>query len=246
MAASRLTPERGFLANRVPYLAWRAAGGGKRPAVLFLHGARGSKDDVPGCVADRLNHAGVALIAIDAPGHGDRASRGVGAERAEYNRLARWNHYRQAGEELFAVFEALQADPGINAERIGLAGNSMGATTALVAVGMGLSARAVLSIAGWAGFARWVPDDPDSTALGEAIDPIVHAAAFPPRPVLLVHGTADDIVPIAGHRALYEVLLPHYSEHPQDLLFVEHAGDHGTPSSVVRMGCDWLVLRLQE
>ena len=40
-------------------------------------------------------------------------------------------------------------------------------------------------------------------------------ATYPPRPLLLLHGDQDDVVPIAGDLALYERLRPAYQRHPR-------------------------------
>ena len=62
---------------------------------------------------------------------------------------------------------------------------------------------AVALVAGDAGYLHGTPDDLDQWA-GDlrALDPLGSAAAIPPRPLLIVHGSADDEVPLVDGRAL--------------------------------------------
>ena len=57
-------------------------------------------------------------------------------------------------------------------------------------------------------------------------------------------GAADEIVPIETHRAVYDALLPHYQDHPEDLLFITHAGGHSEPEPVAGLGWDWLTAQV--
>jgi hypothetical protein len=76
-------------------------------------------------------------------------------------------------------------------------------------------------------------------------DPIPHLEHFPPKPVLLVHGIYDEVVPIVGHRHLFDALAPCYRERPMDCLFVTHSGEHPTPKALEDFGWTWLIEQIR-
>src|SRR3990170_7742691 len=94
--------------------------------VVFVHGLRSGKDSPRNTfVAERLLDAGMATLLFDLSGHGESS-----AETFEY------------GEEAFVedVREALawvQAQPEVDARRVGIAGSSLGATIAVVSLQRG-------------------------------------------------------------------------------------------------------------
>lgn len=252
-------PERTRIAGAIPALIWRGDGAGVRPAIVSIHGGGGSKDDIEPEIVDYVTSRGVTLVTIDAHLHGERRrSAGEAWSSDPFDEVGFLEIIEQTARELFAVFAYLRDDGAIDADRIGVRGGSMGGYIALAATGLGVQACAVLSICGGADYVNSF--GPNLSASGtieaaqmeelerraRAIDPLFHADRFPPRPVFLIHGVRDPLVPIAGARALYDALTPYYQERPQDLLFLSHAGEHGTPEGIERMGWDWLIERTYE
>lgn len=248
-----IEPEAIVIRGEIPALVWRGHGEGPRPAIISLHGGGGSKADVdPLAVRHRVEH-GLTIITIDAYNHGDRAPVGFDMTRARANLAAFLDIIERTARDLFAVIAALRNDPRIDSGRIGLRGGSMGGYIVLMAVGLGLPAAAVLSICGgvdyeriWAlqGAGRSRPGGTEVLERVPALDPIYHLLAFPPRPVLMIHGEKDPVVPIAGQRALYDALVPLYAANPGDCLFLTHAGEHATPAEIERLGWEWLTRML--
>lgn len=101
-----------------------------RPAagVVLVHMLGRSKDDWT-AVADRLQQAGLHVLAVDLRGHG-QSSGSAGALGI------------MAGDVRAAV-EWLQARPGVRPDRIGLAGASLGANLALLVAAALPSVRAL-------------------------------------------------------------------------------------------------------
>ncbi|MFE3634269.1 dienelactone hydrolase family protein [Streptomyces cellostaticus] len=102
--------ERIFHLGEVPGVLWTADGAaGTRPLVLIGHGGgRHKRAPGPLALARRfVTECDYAVVAVDAPGHGDRP------RHVEYDRLATENQARaEAGEELgplIAGFHALVA-----------------------------------------------------------------------------------------------------------------------------------------
>ncbi|GGO68559.1 dienelactone hydrolase family protein [Nonomuraea cavernae] len=99
-----------FTLDDVPGVLWTPEGAtGTRPLILMGHGG-GQHKKAPGVLVRArrfVAECGFAVVAVDAPGHGDRP------KDEEYNRIATENQARvEAGEELaplIAHFQALVA-----------------------------------------------------------------------------------------------------------------------------------------
>lgn len=250
-----IEPERIIIRGEIPALVWRGQGEGPRPAIISLHGGGGSKADVDRLAVRHLVERGLTVITIDAYNHGDRTPVGFDMTRARANLAVFLDIIEHTARDLFIVITALQDDPRIDAGRIGLRGGSMGGYIVLMAISLGLPAAAVLSICGAADYERiWDLRGAGRSRSGAQdvlerapmVDPIYHPLAFPPRPLLMIHGEKDPVVPIAGQRALYDALVPLYATNPGDCLFLTHAGEHATPPEIERMGWEWLTQMLLE
>lgn len=242
-------PEHIVIAGDIPALIWRGVGANPRPVIISLHGGGGSKADVDPAVPVALIADGVTLVTVDAYKHGERAPTGFDMTRARANLATFLDIIEHTARDLVTVTNVLRDDPAVDEGRIGLRGGSMGGYIVLMAAGLGVPAAAVLSICGGADYARiWDlrgagAGRPGAGAVldrASGIDPIYHPNAFPPRPVLMIHGANDPIVPIVGQQALYAALAPLYAEHPGDCLFLTHAGEHATPRTIEQMGWAWL------
>lgn len=235
----------------IPALIWRGSGVGSRPAIISIHGGGGSKADIENAIAQRVVGHGVTLVTIDAYQHGERTSAGFDLRQVRANLPEFYQIIEHTARDLFTVVDFLRDDPAIDSGRIGLRGGSMGGYIVLMAVGLGVPAAAVLSICGGANYSLiWGLGDerapgpyPDLLRRVRETDPIYHAQAFAPRPILLVHGARDPIVPIAGQRALYDELVPLYvyADRPESCLMLVHAGEHATPASIEELAWEWLV-----
>lgn len=249
-------PEQLRVAGNIPALIWRAAGKSPQPAIISIHGGGGHKGDVEPWMVEYVTSRGVTLVTVDAHLHGDRAPAGFDITAPEHFReLLFLEVIERTAQDLFAVVQHLKADSSIDGSRIGLRGGSMGGYIVLSAVGAGVLSRAVLSVCGAADYAntfkhRLEGEDLDAKRKQEIeervrqIDPLFQLERFPPRPVLLIHGARDPLVPLTGHRALYDALVPLYTERPEDCLFLTHAGEHPTPRSIEEFGWRWLVNQL--
>jgi pimeloyl-ACP methyl ester carboxylesterase len=157
--------------------------------------------------------------------------------------------FAHSARDVARVVAQLRADETIG--NVGLRGGSVGGFIVLSAIGVGADARAVLSVCGGADWANtfmrpdnYVPTDQTLRLVAET-DPIFHLDRFPPKPVLLIHGLYDDVVPIVGHRHLYDALAPAYRERPEDCLFITHAGAHPTPMTLEEFGWTWLIEQIR-
>lgn len=191
-------------------------------AIMLVHGSLGDRTSLwP--EARALAAAGFGVMLVDLPGHGE--SEGP----------VDWGDGGRAA--LSAAFTSLLAQPGIDPNRVGALGLSMGAMLAVQVASVDQRIRALLlsgcfsdahrqtlfeyrswgPITGWpavwtyriAGF-----DDSDQR-------PIDIIARVSPRPLLIVQGTEDGIVPPEMASELYAAAGP-----PRELWLVPGAG-HG-------------------
>jgi acetyl esterase/lipase len=192
---------------------------GPAPVVVYVHGGgwqRGSRRDPPPL--------------LDADFYDQIAAQGLAVAAVDY-RLSGEARFPAALEDVRAAVDWVRENAsgyGLDAERVFLWGDSAGGHLALLAA---LCGAAVRGVVGWfpvtdlAGLAADVADaggvpdrGPDSREarllgapaasvpdLARQASPVTHAGPGAP-PVLLMHGTADDLVPAAQSVRLAEAL----------------------------------------
>jgi fermentation-respiration switch protein FrsA (DUF1100 family) len=133
--------EHGFIYSekneRVPILIYKPVTGAKSyPAVIFLHGTGGKKEDNKK-ILYQLVKRGIIGVAIDARFHGERIAGGAHGSR-EYvaAATAAWENKDNARQthpflfdtafDLWRVTDYLTSRPDVDANRIGMGGISMG------------------------------------------------------------------------------------------------------------------------
>lgn len=204
----------------VPALLTIPAGKAKPPfpCVLILHGYHGSKDEaLPGGFL--LAATGRASLAIDAQYHGERVKPGVDV----YSSLL----YRNRDALIQTVVDArraidyLETRPDIDSRRIGLVGASMGGILGAVLAGVEPRIKVpVLLVAGadWGLLAeksqisagKQLREGHPNLSFDQVarilapVDPLNFADKISPRPLLMLNGKHDDIVPVESNQLLYD------------------------------------------
>jgi fermentation-respiration switch protein FrsA (DUF1100 family) len=126
--------------------------------------------------------------------------------------------------------------PDLDAGRVGYCGFSMGAILGVPLVALERRLRAAVFALGGAGVLHFLAGRApaerraDFQLVAEATDPMHYAPLIAPRPVLMVNGTRDSIIPAPLGHALYGVL-----REPKRILWYE--GEHGEvpPAQVHQM-----------
>jgi uncharacterized protein len=193
-------------------------------AIVLAHGSNGERSDLQP-EAKLLSEAGFGVLAFDFPGHGESEGEVVewsGKERSALKRAVDW----------------LQTQPGVDPRRLGVFGFSMGGYIALQTASEDPRLRAVAAASSpndplqhldWEyrrfGFlSRW----PALLALRasgmdtESLIPQQVIGRIAPRPVLLVSGGEDQLVPRWMTERLYAA-----AREPKQLLVVKGAGHGG-------------------
>ncbi|GDY00362.1 hypothetical protein LBMAG48_27650 [Phycisphaerae bacterium] len=199
------------------------------PVLVWLHGRTVNKELDPGRYL-RLIRAGIAVCAIDLPGHGERAIEGWDQPAKTLDVLD------QAASEIDIVTDAL-ADANFKSvfdlERTALGGMSLGGMTALrrLCDAHDFVSAAVESTTGWleglyfpaswnapANVPHW-PVQHDARRV-EKSDPAQHLLGFRPLPLLVLHSEADQVVAWEVQRRFLDMLRHHYTINGADAAMI--------------------------
>lgn len=185
------------------------------PTVVVVHGVRKNRTDVLRA-SITLRLAGFNVMIYDGRGHGN----------SEGRYITYGFHERR---DLEAVLEWLVSEKHVNRNRIGLAGESMGAAITLQVAAQNPWIAAVWADSPFASLRRvtkeyvsrytGLPNSVLTTVLGPAfqvanyrgkfnvdeVDPLRLAAQIK-SPVYLVHGTADQMIPVAHSQVIHDAL----------------------------------------
>ncbi|MBF6591536.1 MAG: alpha/beta fold hydrolase [Ktedonobacterales bacterium] len=210
-------------AKAIPALVARPETAQPRPAVLIQHGYGSSKEDVLP-IAVMLAAYGFVTVAPDAWGHGERLPASGPSWMTASSADQFLTVVRHTLEDLREALAMLATLPEVRADAVIAAGFSMGAMASLILGTEDARVAGVVSVAGSPLpdlltvrlFGADAPGE-EATAWAREHDAVAHIGRFAPRPLLLQHGRADDMVPVAGTLRLYEGARPFYATYPDHL-----------------------------
>ncbi|MFZ4534816.1 alpha/beta hydrolase [Propionivibrio sp.] len=178
------------------------------PALAIVHGWGGNAEMMLP-LAKPLHAAGYSLLLFDARSHG----------RSDVDTFASLPRF---AEDLEQAVDWLQAQPEVDAQRVGVIGHSVGAGAGLLLASRRRDLFAAVSLAAFAHPAgimrRWlqlkrIPYWPLGAyilfyiqrVIGYRFDDIApcHTISAVNCPVLLAHGTEDDMVPVSEAQEIY-------------------------------------------
>jgi uncharacterized protein len=164
-----------------------AAPGERRPTILHVHGNAGN---LSGHIefSRWLRERGFHVLAFDYRGFGrsDQPTRGI--VRADLLADAR------------AALAYAQDRPDVDGDRIGVLGVSVGGVIGLALAAESPGVRCVVSVSAfssWKGIANEKMPILGGMLLPRGLDAVDSAARLGSRPLLIVHGDADTIVPVS-------------------------------------------------
>jgi dienelactone hydrolase len=214
-------------------------GSGRRPAVVFVHGAGGDRGSLL-VQAAWLAARNVVTLAITEPSSGYPPP--VSSSLARRLRQVRDVQVEDVVAERRAV-DVLQTLPEVDPKRIGYVGLSAGAKTGVLVAASEprLKALALLS-AGGAPISDFVARAPahlksDTRRILGSIDPIRYAARVRPGTVLLENGYKDEIVPRQGLVNIVEAA-------PKGTVVRWYDAGHELNEGAYHDAYDWLATKL--
>lgn len=187
---------------------------GKLPTVILYHGWSSSKEyqRIRGFIFASL---GFQVLLPDAINHGERDPFKV--YDLDHARKNFWKTIGKNIEESDSLIRALLEEYDGDQDRIGLVGNSMGGFSAS---GVFVKHESLKSLVVFNGSCNWAEsnmlfsrtlfkdDGMDVLDIGEGLDPYdpsKNLKKLANRPILLLHGTTDSLVPIDGQDSFYDL-----------------------------------------
>lgn len=255
----------GYVIYRVQYTSvhdkrvpawWCVPTGGTPPypCVIIMHGYGGDKNGLQ-MLAPAFAARGIATLAIDAEYHGDRKQPGsdILSPYIYRNRDA----FIQTVIDLRRAMDFLQSRQEIDGKRIGYIGLSMGGILGGILAGVDERVQApILIVAGgdW-GYLFANSQHPTSVQLREKnpelfknpqrinevfgpMDPVNWVARISPRPLLMINGKDDQIVPKECTERLFAA-----AKEPKEILWLD-GGHMPQPDAVLRKVDEWLTKHL--
>lgn len=237
--------------KRVP--AWwcvPTVGSSPYPCVIMMHGYGGDKNGLQ-MVAPAFAMRGIATFAIDAEYHGDRKQPGSDIFSAYLYRNR--DALVQTVIDLRRAIDFLQSRQEIDGKRIGYIGLSMGGILGGILAGVDERVQApILIVAGgdW-GYLFRTSQHPTAVQLREkhpelfesaqktnevmgVVDPVNWVAHISPRPLLMINGNNDQVVPKECTERLFAA-----AKEPKEIVWLE--GAHmPQPDAVLRKVDEWL------
>lgn len=167
-----------------------------RPLLLWMHGRTAFKEMDNGRYL-RLMRAGIASVAIDLPGHGERADEARQASERTMEVI------EAALGELPALTQAIGRVPGLDTDRMAIGGMSLGGMTALAALCRPHAFRAAVveaTTGDWTHLTGAIHDP----ARSDAMEPARHLDRWRPVPMLAIHAQLDEWIRIEWQRTFLE------------------------------------------
>jgi dienelactone hydrolase len=217
---------------RVPaYLAMPKTGAAPFPVVLLIDGIGGGKERwfQPASwprglsVVEALVAQGFAVLALDAPLHGERASEGDFVIPDDW--VERRALIMQCVVEHRRALDALEGHAGLDVKRAGVVGLSIGALMTFIL--SAVEPRVKTAVAGLLPVAR------TRDALMGPIAPQTFAGAIT-TPLLVFVGKRDALSPLDESRAVFDGLASKQKE------FVVYETDHRPPPEYAEAVATWL------
>lgn len=197
------------------------------PGVLLLHGYTSRKEHMADMVGRALLREGVASLAIDLPLHGDRSDP-LQLQSAR-NPLAVVRLWRLALKDAALAVRYLGARPEVDAERMGVAGYSLGSFLTVALAADEPRIRAVVLAAG----GDLPAGTPLATVARAVADPVRAVRKLKGRPLLMVHGKGDRTVRPDQAERLFAA-----AAEPKEIRWW-NAG-HYLPDEAIREAAGWL------
>ncbi len=232
--------------NEVPAMLVRPRADGPQPAAIIQHGYGADKTDLLP-LGEYLAERGFVVLLPDAWGHGERMPLHGPSYLNTHSPDFIAETVMRSVEDVKACLDYLSALPDVRADAISVGGFSMGAGIALMTGLSDARAAAIVSLAGASPqdllslrlpglpppgeeLQRWAAEQDLASAL----------ATFAPRPLLLMHGRQDDMVPPQASQRIYDTALPFYRDHPERLLLKWYDVSHMITVPMIVDAVDWI------
>lgn len=241
------TPERVEIGpHQVPALLVRPDAPGPHPGALIQHGFGAEKMDLLPLGVFLAAYGFVSLLP-DAWVHGERLPANGPSWKTEQSPDYFLTVIQHTLEDLREALGVLAARPEVDESRLLAGGFSMGAMLALI---LGTEDERVAAVGSLAGSP--LPDLLGVPHLGATLpsaelcawarehDAAARITRLAPKPLLLSHGRADDMVPVAGALRLYEAAKAAYAGAPDRLTLRLYDHTHTVSQEQIEDAVRWI------
>lgn len=204
---------------------------GVYPCALVMHGLTNNKETAIKLYGNRLVQKGVAILALDAPQHGEKRL----PNKKYWTQSTYTIAVHQGVRNYRRALDYLTARPDIDKERVGAIGNSMGAIMCAITGSVDERIKALSLCVGGDPFlavarTRSRPED-------YAVSPSLFIAHFAQRPVIMYNSKTDPVMVLP---AAY--LLQNAAKDPKQVVWF--AGTHDVPLAIRQKAEDWILAKL--
>ena len=187
----------------VPGVFMRPKAAGVYPCVLLLHGLTSKKEDMTHGFGEALVKNGYAVLALDAPNHGERKPKDDGKGNDQSRFQTQFLETVTEGiRDWRRGIDYLMTRKDVDSKRIGLIGYSMGSMMGSILSALDTRIKASAFCVGGD------PILPMAQAMGNAtaysIAPSLFVGHIAPRPILFINGTKDTTMPEAASKRLID------------------------------------------
>ncbi|NLK64508.1 MAG: prolyl oligopeptidase family serine peptidase [Tissierellia bacterium] len=230
----------------IPAIIFRPRGAKELPSIIFYHGWGSDKNTqrIRGFI---LAAAGYQVVIPDAVYHGERnplADYSMAAVKEYF-----WDIIFSNMEEYSTIEKELILKYNTEPDRIAVMGNSMGGFTAagIFTHNKNIKALTVFNCScSWESFNKqnFQIDMTEKlerlTRKAVEMDPYNHIGMLKDRPILMLHGDSDTLVPVEGQRDFYDKFYTIYQE-KEKIKLVEYPGlNHFVTTNMMEESINWL------
>lgn len=209
---------------------------GKYPCALVLHGLTSNKEAIIKLYGLALVKKGVAVLALDAPGHGKQRVPG----KNMWTEAVIAPAVREGDRNYRIALDYLGGRNDIDTDRIGLLGYSMGAIMGSILGAVDDRVKYFALCAGGDPFLPIARTTVNDTHRGiiMRVSPSLFIGHISPRPLLMCNGLEDPVVVPPAARLLQMNALP-----PREVVW--YNGTHDVPLNIRQKAVDWLADKLK-
>lgn len=207
---------------------------GVYPAVLLLHGLTSDKDAMLKTYGIPLVMQGFAVLALDAPNHGERKI----AEVSQTDTDVFGNTLHEGCREYRRALDWLSVRKDVDTHRIGLLGYSMGAMMGAILGGVDDRIQDLVLCVGGDPIVSFAPNIPEGKRdKMYSVCPSLFAGHIAPRRLLMLNGKTDAVMLDTASQRLFDS-----ARSPKTLEWYDSG--HMLPSKHINRAVGWLVEQL--
>ena len=226
----------GVYGKPVEGIFMRPKADGKYPCVLLPHGLTNNKEIAIRMFGNALVAKGMAVLALDAPGHGHNEP----PNKSYWNKQVITLAVHEGDRNYRRALDYLATRPDVDMARIGLVGYSMGSIMGSI---LGSVDNRVIAFAFCVGgdpflpIARATVDDKTRNDI-LIVSPSLYIRHIPSKPIIMFNGL-EDVVMVAPAAKIWQVAAPKPSQ------VVWYQGGHDVPDAIRARAVEWMTKQLK-